>query len=142
VPGTGELGARERQSLINNSGPASVYIKREKIRVKIVVSCVGIVVQPNPWPSSILGREKFEGEVFHTSRWRSDIDINGKDVVVVGAGASAAQVVPYLLKEPYPVEFLTQAIRVAPWIMPRLEEPFGKQNSQSMRRLCSIMCRF
>jgi cation diffusion facilitator CzcD-associated flavoprotein CzcO len=98
-------------------------------------------VQPNPWPSSIPGREKFEGEVFYTSRWRSDIDLNGKNVVVVGAGASAAQVVSYLLKEKY-VKSLTQAIRVAPWIMPRLEEPFGKQNSQSMRRLCSIMCRF
>jgi hypothetical protein len=65
-------------------------------------------------------REKFEGDVFHTSRWRSDIDLNGKNVVVVGAGASAAQVVPYLLKEPYHVKSLTQAIRAAPWIMQRL----------------------
>jgi cation diffusion facilitator CzcD-associated flavoprotein CzcO len=114
MPGTGGLSARERQSLVNSSGPASVYIKRERIRAKIVVSCVGIVVQPNPWPSSIPGREKFEGEVFHTSRWRSDIELNRKNVVVVGAGASTARVVPYLLKEPYPVKSLTQAIRVAP----------------------------
>ena len=128
VSGMGELSARDRQERVAKSVSESVILKKVKIRAKIVVSCVGIVVQPNPWPASIPGREMFEGEVFHTSRWREDVDLDGKDVVVIGAGASAAQVVPALLQEPYRVKSLTQIIRAAPWIMPRLQEPFGKEH--------------
>jgi cation diffusion facilitator CzcD-associated flavoprotein CzcO len=127
VPGTGEMSARDRSQRVASSGSGSVYLKEEKIRAKIVVSCVGVLVEPNPWPPSIPGRDTFEGEVFHTSRWRDDVDLNDKNVIVIGAGSSAAQVVPSLLKEPYHVKSLTQIIRAAPWIMPRLEEPFGKE---------------
>jgi cation diffusion facilitator CzcD-associated flavoprotein CzcO len=90
------------------------------------VSCTGILVEPNPWPSSLPSPDLFEGEVIHTARWRDDVDLNGKDIVVIGAGASAAQVVPSLLNEPYHIKSLTQIMRAAPWVMPRLEEPFGK----------------
>jgi cation diffusion facilitator CzcD-associated flavoprotein CzcO len=47
--------------------------------------------------------------------------------VVVGSGCSAAQIVPSLLKEPYHVKSLTQIMRSPPWVMPRLDEPFGKE---------------
>jgi cation diffusion facilitator CzcD-associated flavoprotein CzcO len=68
IPGTGELSALDRQERVAKSGPESVYVKKEKIRAKIVVSCLGVVVQPNPWPSDVKGRETYQGEVFHTSR--------------------------------------------------------------------------
>jgi cation diffusion facilitator CzcD-associated flavoprotein CzcO len=97
------------------------------VRAKVVVSCVGILVEPNPWPSSIPGRDSFKGEVFHSARWREDISLDGKDVVVLGTGCSAAQVVPSLLKEPYHIKSLTQIGRSAPWVMPRLSEPFGQE---------------
>jgi cation diffusion facilitator CzcD-associated flavoprotein CzcO len=97
------------------------------VRAKVVVSCVGILVEPNPWPSSIPGRDSFKGEVFHSARWREDISLDGRDVVVLGTGCSAAQVVPSLLKEPYHIKSLTQIGRSAPWVMPRLSEPFGQE---------------
>jgi cation diffusion facilitator CzcD-associated flavoprotein CzcO len=97
------------------------------VRAKIVISCVGILVEPNPWPSYIPGRGSFKGEVIHSARWREDVDFEGKDVVVVGSGCSAAQIVPSLLKEPYHVKSLTQIMRSPPWVMSRLDEPFGKE---------------
>jgi cation diffusion facilitator CzcD-associated flavoprotein CzcO len=126
-PGAGDLSTREREAKIAKFGADSVILEKETIRAKVVVSCVGVLVEPNPWPSSIPGRDNFKGPIFHTSRWDSDIDLNGKDVVVIGAGCSAAQVVPALLKEPYRVKSVTQIMRQAPWVMPRLEEPFGKE---------------
>jgi hypothetical protein len=68
----------------------------------------------------------FQERCVSLARWREDVDLNGKDVLVLGSGCSAAQIVPSLLKEPYNVKSLTQIGRSAPWVMPRLPEPFGK----------------
>lgn len=96
APGTGDLSEVQRLEMFANMGKKSVYIKEEKVRAKIVVSCVGILVEPNAWPTSIPGREIFRGEIFHSSRWRDSIDFRAKDVVVVGSGCRAVQVVPSL----------------------------------------------
>lgn len=128
APGTGDLSEAQRGEMVANVGEKSVYLKREKVRAKIVVSCAGILVEPNAWPTRIPGREIFQGEIFHSSRWQDDVDFNGKDVVVVGSGCSAAQVVPSLLEEPFNVKSVTQIMKTAPWVMPRLKEPFGKAN--------------
>ena len=126
VPGTGDLAEAERKALIAARGKESVYTKQEMVRAKIVVSCVGILVEPNTWPTSIPGRDKFQGQVFHSARWREDVVFRGKNVVVVGMGCSAAQIVPSLLEKPYDAKSVTQLMRSPSWVMPRLEEPFGK----------------
>ncbi|KAF6219408.1 hypothetical protein HO133_005234 [Letharia lupina] len=128
APGTGDLSEAQRREMIAKLGMKSVYLKQEKVRAKIVVSCVGILVEPNAWPTSIPGRETFRGEIFHSARWRDDTDFREKDVVVVGSGCSAAQIVPSLFEEPFNVRSITQIMRTAPWVMPRLTEPFGKAN--------------
>lgn len=100
----------------------------------MVVSCVGILVEPNDWPVDIPGRDVFQGHIFHSARWHEDVDFNDKDVVVVGTGCSAAQVVPSLFEEPYKARSVTQLMRTPPWVMPRLEEPLGKETTPNMRR--------
>ncbi|KAL8654097.1 MAG: hypothetical protein Q9210_001725 [Variospora velana] len=126
VPGTGDLSAADRKVRVDKEGTRSVYVGTEKVRAKIVVSCVGILVEPNDWPAGIPGQNIFHGDIFHSARWRQDIDFKNKDVVVVGTGCSAAQVVPSLFEEPYKARSVTQLMRSPPWVMPRLEEPFGK----------------
>jgi cation diffusion facilitator CzcD-associated flavoprotein CzcO len=42
----------------------------------------------------IEGAESFRGPAFHSARWDHDVDVTGKDVVVVGTGASVIQIVP------------------------------------------------
>lgn len=126
VPGTGDLSDADRKALIATKGKESVYIKQETVRAKIVVSCVGILVEPNAWPTSIPGRDRFQGEIFHSARWPEDVEFKGKDVVVLGSGCSAAQVVPSIFEKPFEAKSVTQLMRNPPWVMPRLEEPFGK----------------
>jgi 4-hydroxyacetophenone monooxygenase len=38
------------------------------------------------------GLSSFAGEVFHTARWRHDVDLAGKRVAIIGTGASSMQV--------------------------------------------------
>ena len=42
----------------------------------------------------IKGAKDFDGPSFHTADWRDDVDLSGKRVAVIGAGASGFQLVP------------------------------------------------
>ena len=127
MPGTGDWSDKERKQHITLHGTQSVYLKQEKIRAKIIASAAGGLVEPRGWPDTIPGIEGFEGEVFHSARWKSDADLNGKDVIVVGTGCSAAQFVPRLTKEPYNAKSVTQLMRSPPWVVPRLQPPLGPE---------------
>ncbi len=124
VAGVGDLSAKDRQQQIQDQGARSVYLGQETVKAKIVVSGAGAFVEPKSFPDSIPGREKFEGKIFHSARWDYDVDLAGKDVVVVGTGCSAAQFVPKIIKAPYNVKSVTQLMRSPPWVVPVLM-PFG-----------------
>ena len=42
------------------------------------------------------GLDSFDGDVFHSAQWPADFDATGRNVVVVGTGATAVQVVPQI----------------------------------------------
>lgn len=68
----------------------------DRMRARYVVLANGILTTPKL--ARIDGMETFEGESFHTSRWRYDVDLEGKRVGIIGTGATAVQVVPELAK--------------------------------------------
>ncbi|KAH1493827.1 hypothetical protein LV164_007558 [Aspergillus fumigatus] len=123
VPGTGDLSEGERNARISKEGERSVYVKTEIVRAKIVVSGVGVLVEPKKWPETVPGIETFEGEVVHTARWKSDLDLCGKDVVIIGSGCSATQVVSELTKPEYKIRSITQLMRSPAWFMPDFLTP-------------------
>ncbi|KAL8910846.1 MAG: hypothetical protein Q9171_003884 [Xanthocarpia ochracea] len=127
VSGTGDLSRKVLNQRIAEHGRESVYLKQEIVRARIVCSCAGGLVEPNPWPSSIPGRDSFEGPVFHSARWDHSVDLNDKNVVVIGTGCSAAQFVPRLTKEPHNAKSVTQIMRSPPWVVPKAEPPGGKE---------------
>ncbi|KAJ6063841.1 hypothetical protein N7499_012521 [Penicillium canescens] len=120
VPGTGDLAQHERDRLVAQDGEHRVYVKTEIVRAKVVVSGVGGLVEPKNLPTDIPGFENFEGEIMHTARWNDEIDLENKDVIMVGAGCSAAQVIPELAKPEANVRSITQLMRTPPWVQPDL----------------------
>jgi len=119
APGTGDLSTKERRKMMAEKGRESVYIKEEMIRAKIVCSAAGGLVEPNAWPDTIPGRDQFEGDIFHSARWDYNVDLQDKNIIVMGTGCSAAQFVPRLTKEPYNAKSVTQIMRSPPWVVPR-----------------------
>lgn len=99
-------------------------LRDETVRAKIVISAVGILTEPNT--TVLEGDEQvpFSGQLIHSAHWPSQTDLTGRDVIVVGSGCSAAQLVPALLQTP--LRSLTQIMRSAPWVVPRMQEPGGK----------------
>ncbi|GAB1258553.1 NAD(P)/FAD-dependent oxidoreductase [Aurantivibrio plasticivorans] len=56
----------------------------------------GILTTPKL--ARIEGMDTFKGHAFHTSAWNYNVDLAGKDVGVIGTGATAVQLVPELAK--------------------------------------------
>ena len=83
------------------------------LRARVVVAGMGPLAEPKIPP--LEGLEDFEGEAFHSARWRHDYDLAGKRVAAVGTGASAIQFVPEIQKQAAQVHVVQ---RTAPWIMP------------------------
>jgi cation diffusion facilitator CzcD-associated flavoprotein CzcO len=86
------------------------------LRARFVVMACGpmhVPVMPD-----IPGLDTFQGQSFHSARWRHDIDLQGKRVAVIGSGASAIQFVPAIAPQ---VAQLTLFQRTAPWVLPKMD---------------------
>lgn len=66
--------------------------QREELIADIFVSAVGQLSLPKT--PAIEGLESFRGATFHTARWNHGFDVTGRDLAVVGNGASAIQLIP------------------------------------------------
>jgi cation diffusion facilitator CzcD-associated flavoprotein CzcO len=88
-------------------------------RYNVVISSVGLLNVPNV--CTIPGLEEFQGPKFHTALWENH-DLAGKRVAVIGAGSSAAQVVPAIAPS---VDQLLVFQREPGWVIPN---PAGKED--------------
>lgn len=70
----------------------------------------------------IEGIQDFKGEVFHSARWNHNYNLEGKNVCVVGTGASAIQFVPEIQPR---VKNLYLMQRSAPWVLPKRDGEFS-----------------
>jgi cation diffusion facilitator CzcD-associated flavoprotein CzcO len=79
-----------------------------------------LVGAAGPWNEPLVpgipGLTTFEGDWFHSSRWDHGVDLVGKNVVVIGTGASAVQFVPEIQRAAARVELFQ---RTAQWVLPK-----------------------
>jgi len=136
--GMGDLSSKDRAKVVEEKGEHAVYSETEIVKAKVVISCVGGLVEPRGWPDEISGLDKFKGKVFHSARWDEAVDLQDKNVVVVGTGCSSAQIVPRLPKAPYNAKSVTQLMRSPPWVVPAVSTPGGdewwEENSPKIMR--------
>lgn len=83
------------------------------IEARSVISAVGQLNMP--YVPDFEGIENFAGPAFHTARWDHDVDLTGKNVVMIGAGATGFQVAPTIAEQ---VGHLTVVQRSAQWMFP------------------------
>lgn len=102
---------------------------REEI-FDFVINGLGINRFPAPIPD-IPGQDNFGGESWHSSHWRHDVDLKGKRIAVIGAAASAVQVVPEMAKI---AGHLDVFMRSANWVVPRVNLPYSDEQKKRFRR--------
>lgn len=64
----------------------------EIVHARAVICAVGQF--SNPVVPNIKGAASFRGPSFHTADWHDDVELDGRRIAVVGAGASGFQLVP------------------------------------------------
>ena len=64
------------------------------LTAKFLYMGAGYYDYDEPYDAQFPGREEFKGEVIHPQFWPRDFDYAGKQVVVIGSGATAVTIVP------------------------------------------------
>ena len=85
----------------------------DTIDARAVISAVGQLNRPNV--PDIEGADSFGGPSFHSARWDHEVDLDGKRVAMIGAGASGFQIAPAIAER---VGHLTIFQRTAQWMFP------------------------
>lgn len=83
------------------------------VECRALISSVGSLNRPKL--PEIDGIDSFEGPAFHSARWDQSVDLAGKRVAMIGAGASGFQIAPTIADT---VEHLTVFQRTAQWMLP------------------------
>jgi 4-hydroxyacetophenone monooxygenase len=86
---------------------------REVLVADIVISAVGQLNSPKL--PDIEGLDSFGGVAFHSARWEHEHELEGKRVIVIGTGCSAAQFVPRIAPQCGTLKIFQ---RSAPWLLP------------------------
>jgi cation diffusion facilitator CzcD-associated flavoprotein CzcO len=104
---------------------------------RVLVSGVGGLHVPQ-YPR-LQGIDNFAGPKFHSSTWDHSVDLDGKNVAVVGTGASSIQFVPQIVPRAGQL-YLFQ--RTPAWIVPRMDFPVAEKWKQRFRRYPVVMRAF
>jgi 4-hydroxyacetophenone monooxygenase len=83
------------------------------LRVRALITAVGQLNRPQI--PDIDGADGFAGPAFHSAAWDHSVDVSGKRVALIGAGASGFQIAPAIAED---VEHLTVFQRTAQWMFP------------------------
>jgi cation diffusion facilitator CzcD-associated flavoprotein CzcO len=96
----------------------------------LLISAGGGLNEPSV--PKLIGLETFQGTIFHSAYWDHRHNLTGRDVAVVGTGASAIQFVPEIQPK---VGKLTLFQRTPPWVMPRRERAMTEFEHRAYQKM-------
>ncbi|MDQ3936825.1 MAG: NAD(P)/FAD-dependent oxidoreductase, partial [Actinomycetota bacterium] len=105
----------------DDEGHWEIETDRGSMTARVLVSAMGPLTEPRI--PDLPGLDGFEGQIWHSARWKHDYDLDGKRVASVGTGASAIQYVPEIQPR---VAKLHVFQRSAPWITPHSNRPITR----------------
>jgi cation diffusion facilitator CzcD-associated flavoprotein CzcO len=98
------------------------------LRPRFLFGAVGVLDKPYLPPAR--GQERFRGPLFHSGRWRHDVDLTGKRVALVGGGASSIQILPAAAEV---AEHVTAFVPTPSYVVPKQEVRYTPEDRQRFR---------
>jgi cation diffusion facilitator CzcD-associated flavoprotein CzcO len=96
----------------------------------VVITATGQLSRPAIPP--LRCRESFAGTQFHSAQWDHGHDLTGRDVAVIGTGASAIQFIPEIAPK---VRRLHVFQRSAPWVINKMDRDYPRPASRAAQLL-------
>lgn len=100
----------------------------EQFTAKYFVSAMGMISEPHIPP--IKGIDTFKGPIFHSSRWPEGLEYAGKRVGIIGAGATAVQMLPVIAETAADVTLFQ---RTPNFVMPAVQKPMTPEWEQEIK---------
>jgi cation diffusion facilitator CzcD-associated flavoprotein CzcO len=100
------------------------------LSARTVISAVGQLSEPAM--PDIAGLDTFEGRVIHSAEWAEDLDVTGQNVAVIGAAASAVQLLPEMAER---AAHLTVFQRTPNWIIDKPDRAFTALEKAAFRHV-------
>ena len=88
------------------------------LAARVLVAAPGLLSEP--FTPTLPGIDGFQGNAYHTAEWDHSDELTGKRVALIGAGATAVQVVPEIQPR---VGRLHLFQRTPPWVIPHMDHP-------------------
>jgi monooxygenase len=88
---------------------AQVEGRTVRLTASFLFLCGGYYSYDGGYTPDFPGRERFKGAVVHPQFWPQDLDYAGKQVVVIGSGATAVTLVPEMAKDAAHVTMLQRS---------------------------------
>jgi cation diffusion facilitator CzcD-associated flavoprotein CzcO len=85
-----------------------------------------------PYTPKFPNDEAFAGPRFHSAEWRTDVDLGEKNVAVIGAAASAIQLIPEVAEQ---AKQVTVYQRSPNWLLPKRNTPFSDGSKRIFQAL-------
>jgi cation diffusion facilitator CzcD-associated flavoprotein CzcO len=101
-----------------------------RIDARVLVSGMGALHVPRL--PDLPGRERFEGPAFHSAEWDSSVDLEGRNIAMIGTGASGVQIVPRIAPQ---AGRLYVFQRTPAWILPRPDFPIAERWRRRFRKI-------
>lgn len=73
--------------------------QQQQFTCNFLLSCAGYYSYDSGFTPEFPGRERFQGTIVHPQEWPEDLDYSGKQVVVIGSGATAMTLVPAMAEK-------------------------------------------
>jgi cation diffusion facilitator CzcD-associated flavoprotein CzcO len=106
----------------------------ERIHTRVLISGMGALHVPR-YPD-LPGLERFRGPAFHSAAWDAGVALEGRNIAVIGTGASAIQFVPQIAPRAGRI-YLYQ--RTPPWILPKADFPIAGRWQEHFARVPGLM---
>jgi cation diffusion facilitator CzcD-associated flavoprotein CzcO len=104
-----------------------------RLAARVLVAAPGLLSEPST--PALPGLERFEGNAFHTAGWDHSDDLSGKRVALIGAGATAVQVVPNIQPRLAKLHLFQ---RTPPWVIPHLDHPIRPRLRELYKRVPAL----
>lgn len=97
---------------------------------RIVILAHGALHIPNI--PDFPGMDGFSGPIFHSAHWDHSVKLKGKNVAVIGTGASAVQFIPRIAEI---ASHVTVFQRTPHWVLPKADRPLKPMEHKLFRSL-------